>query len=47
MDALDHEEVRVRAEAELHESREKLRLALRSASMGVWQIGPPQPTTAL
>jgi PAS domain S-box-containing protein len=38
LDALDHEEVRARAEAALHESREKLRLALRSASMGVWRL---------
>ena len=38
LDALDHEEVRARAEAELHESREKLRLALRSSSMGAWRF---------
>jgi PAS domain S-box-containing protein len=38
LDALDHEEVRARAEVELEESREKLRLALRSASMGAWRF---------
>ena len=38
LDALEHEEVRAGAEAELHESREKLRLALRSASMGAWRF---------
>jgi PAS domain S-box-containing protein len=38
LDALHHEEVRARAEAALHESREKLRLALQSASMGVWRF---------
>jgi PAS domain S-box-containing protein len=38
LDALEQEEIRAHAEADLHVSREKLSLALRSASMGVWRL---------
>ena len=38
LDTLEHEQLRVLAEFALQESKKKLALALRSASMGVWRL---------